>query len=509
MRFLQPVAEENCFTVVEFWVMKTHIKIGIVFWLLLCIAVTGKCAVSLDSCRNMAIANNKQLKIADMKVTRAGFQRKEARAAYLPALDMQASYLYNQKDLSLIEEDAKLPTMSFDPATGKYNYNVVTGADGKPVTVGGQPVPSQVALLPKSALTYDIHNVFAGAVTITQPVFMGGKIRAMNAITRYAEDIAKRERNMAVENVIYDVDGAYWQVISLKAKERLARSYVALLDTLRNNVQAMKAQGVATQADVLSVAVKLNEANVDLVRVENGLSLAGMQLAQLCGLPVNTVLTLEDENLEDFSLIDIPAVEYEMVDVWARRNDVQALELAVKVYEQKSKAERASMLPQLAVVGAYSVTNPNSFNGFKNEFDGMFSVGAMLKIPIWHWGGNYNKYRAAKSETVIRKLELEDAKEKIELQVNQASYKMHEALRIYATTCSNLENAQENLRTAQLGFKEGVLATDDVMAAQTAWLKANSEVVDAMIDVRLCNVYLEKVLGQLGIRSLELGVKKV
>ena len=480
--------------------MNTHMKIGAVL-LLLGIAVSGNCAVSLDSCRNMAIANNKQLKIANEKVVRAGYQRKGARAAYLPALDAQASYLYNQKNLSLIEEDAKLPTMSFDPSTGKYNYNVVTGADGKPVVVDGSPVPSQVALLPKSALTYDIHNVFAGAVTITQPVFMGGKIRAMNEITRYAEAIAKRERDMAVENVIYDVDGAYWQVVSLKAKEKLAGSYVSLLDTLKNNMMALKAQGMVTQADVLSVSVKLNEANVDYLKVQNGLSLARMLLAQLCGLPVTAVFTLEDENLDNFALTDIPETKYDMADVWARRNDVQALELAVSASEQKSIAERASMLPQLAIVGAYSVTNPNSFNGFKNKFDGMFSVGAMLTVPIWPWGGNYNKYRVAKSETVIRRLELEDVKEKIELQVSQASYKMHEALRIYTATCTNLENAQENLRTAQLGFKEGVLTAEDVMAAQTAWLKANSEVVDAMVDVRLCNVYLNKVVGELRVNN--------
>ena len=62
-------------------------------------------------------------------------------------------------------------------------------------------------------------------------------------------------------------------------------------------------------------------------------------------------------------------------------------------------------------------------------------------------------------------------------------------------TQKNLEKAAENLRQAQLGFKEGMLTTDNVMEAQTAWLKANSEEIDASIDVRLCNVYLSKVLG--------------
>lgn len=455
-------------------------------------------AVPLDSCRNMALRNNKQLKIADEKITAAGYQKKEAKAAFFPSLDIEGCYVYNQKKLALIEEDAMLPTKTFDPSTGKYNYNLVTGADGNPITVNGQPVPSQVALLPKSSLTYDIHNVFAGAITLTQPIYMGGKIRAMNEITRYAEELARCERNIAAEDIIYNVDATYWQVVSLKAKEKLARSYVALLDTLCYNVKAMQQQGVATHSDVLSVTVKLNEANVDLTKVENGLSLSRMQLSQLCGLPVNTVFTLEDEDNEALPYY-IPSTDYDMNEIYSRRNDVNALETAVNIYEKKAQAAKSAMLPQVVLIGAYSVTNPNSFNGFKNEFGGMFSIGAMVKIPLWHWGGNYNKYRAAKSETVIRKLQLEDAKDKIELQVSQASFKMQEAIKTYNTTSTNLEKANENLRMAQLGFKEGVLTSDNVMEAQTAWLKANSEAIDAMIDLRLCEVYLSKVLGTLAI----------
>lgn len=95
------------------------------------------------------------------------------------------------------------------------------------------------------------------------------------------------------------------------------------------------------------------------------------------------------------------------------------------------------------------------------------------------------------------KLQLADAKEKIELQVNQAAYKAQEAVKTYQATESNLAKAQDNLRTATLGFREGVITTSDVMAAQTAWLKANSENIDALIDVQLCDVYLSKVLGTL------------
>ena len=281
--------------------------------LLLCLcamAAVSVDAVSLDSCRMMALANNKQLKIADVKVARARYQHKSARAAYLPAIDAEASYVYNQKELALIGEDAKLPTMSFNPTTGGYDYNVVKKPDGEPLVANGVPVPSEVALLPKSALTYDIHNVFAGAVSITQPLYMGGKIHALNKIAGYAEQMAEYERKRIAGDVVYDVDVAYWLMVSLKAKERLAQSYVSLLDTLNYNVKAMLTQGVATQADVLSVRVKLNEARVDLVKTQNGVSLARMQLSQLCGLPVDTEMTLDDE-IVDVMNADMPLISTE------------------------------------------------------------------------------------------------------------------------------------------------------------------------------------------------------
>lgn len=456
--------------------------------------------LSLDSCRAMAIANNKQMRIKNEALRGAGYQKKEAFAAYLPSIDFAGGYMYNQKNLSIFDSDQLLPTKSFDPKTGSYQFNLVTDpATGAPVKgPNGQYIPETVALIPKEAMTFDVHNVFFGAITLTQPVFMGGKIVAMNKITGYAEQLARELRDGEAENVIYAVDAAYWQVVSLRAKQRLAVSYVALLDTLHHNVQAMLDQGVATRSDLLSVDVKLNQAQVDLVKVDNGLVLSRMALAQLCGLPVHTPLTVADEGL-DSTTTAMPSLltDLNINDVYARRHDVRALELGTKITEQQKRVAMSAMMPNVALIGSYSFSNPNMFNGFSKKFAGAFQVGAMVTIPIWHWGGNYNKYRAAKTQQVISELTLADAKEKIDLQVNQAAFKAQEAVKTYQMTRTNLAKADENLRQATLGFREGVMTTDNVMEAQTAWLKANSEKIDAEIDVHLCDTYLSKVLGLL------------
>ena len=451
--------------------------------------------VTLDSCRHLALRNNKEIQQASLDIEKAGYQRREAAAAYLPQFDLVAGYIYNSRKVALIGEDQLLPTKSFNPQTGAYDYNlVIDPSTGYPLQVNGQYVPSTVALLPKSGLTYNIHNLMGGALTVTQPIYMGGKITAMNQITELAQQLAQEMRDSKVEDVIYNVDATYWQVVSLCAKQKLARSYVNLLQSLDNDVQAMVEQGVATRANQLAVDVKLNEANVDLTKVDNGVTLSRMLLAQLCGLPVNTMMTLADEGRDELNLALAPS-NFNLDEVYDRRHDVRSLELATRIYDQKVKVARSEMMPQLAAVAALHATNPNSYNGFENRFGAAFSVGATLKVPLWHWGGLSNKVKAAQVDADVKRLELEEAKEKIALQIGQAAFRYQEAFKTYEATRTNLAQADENLRIANVAFKEGMGTLDDVLTAQTAWLKANSEKIDAEIDVQMCHEYLSKVMG--------------
>lgn len=180
--------------------------------------------------------------MADESIVGAGYLKKSAFSAYLPGIDFGMTYMYNQRTINLLGEDAKLPTMSFNPATQKYEYNIlVNPIDGKPIVdpSTGMPIPTEVAVIPKEAMSYDTHNVVAGAVTLTQPVFMGGQIRAMNEITKYAEQMAISKRNAKVQDVIYAVDENYWLVVSLKSKQKLAESYLALVDSLQHSVEIL------------------------------------------------------------------------------------------------------------------------------------------------------------------------------------------------------------------------------------------------------------------------------
>ena len=120
-----------------------------------------------------------------------------------------------------------------------------------------------------------------------------------------------------------------------------------------------------------------------------------------------------------------------------------------------------------------------------------------MQIPVWNWFEGTYKVRASKASTHIAQLELADAREKIQLQVSQSQFKVKEAQKKLAMAQKNLISAEENLRCANVGFQEGVMEVTDVMAAQTAWQQAQSQKIDAEVDVRLSQVNLQKALGVL------------
>ena len=332
-------------------------------------------------------------------------------------------------------------------------------------------------------------------------IYMGGKIRAYNKITRYAEELARQQHNSGMQEVILSTDQAYWQVVSLANKKKLAEGYLELLQKLESDIDKMIAEGVATKADGLSVKVKVNEAEMTLTKVNDGLSLSRMLLCQLCGLDLSTPVTLADEQEDD--LLPTPADNgsIDMNSVYATRPEVRSLELAAQIYKQKVNVTRSEFLPSVALIGNYMATNPSVFNSFENKFKGMWNVGVMVSIPVWHWGEGIYKVKAAKSEARISRYQLDDAKEKIELQVSQSVFKVNEAAKKLIMAEKNLEKADENLRYATLGFEEGVIPASNVLEAHTAWLSAQSEKIDAQIDVKLTEIYLKKATGSLNIEN--------
>jgi len=471
--------------------------------------------LTLDECRAMALENNSQSKMAQEKVAAADYDIKTAFANYLPKVSATALYLHNSENINLISDEQQNTLSQIGTSVSGISGNLMSDPNFLNLYMTDQTVKNTVNYIVQKMtasdvegtlnqlgqnlsndLTLDIQNVYAGVLTVEEPIYVGGKIRAFNKVAAYAKTLAETQLSGEDQKVIVTVDEAYWQIVSVANKLHLTEQYVDLLRQMDRNVEIMKQEGVATASDQLSVKVKLNEAEMSKIKAQNGLALSKMLLCQLCGMPLDSDIMLQDEMNETLQ-ITADTVVYTQEDLYENRPELKSLQLAVNMYDMKSRIVRADYLPTVALMGNYLVTNPSASNGFSNDFHGMWNVGVVAKIPVFHFGEGLNKYRRAKSDVILTQYQLEDARGKVSLQVNQYEKKIAEADSRLQMALKNMENAEENLRVANIGFQEGVVESQLVLAAQTAWLQAHSEEIDARIDRIMATVYLRQATGQL------------
>ncbi len=510
--------------------MKNSFKIVLMLFVLLQVVVPtyGVDILTLGECRSLALSHNKAMKSSELSKEKAFYERKAAFSNYFPKIDFIGTYQRTSKQVSLLSDEQKtsLSGLGTGVVGGVQQAIAQSGFSGTMEQMIGQIIEANPDLSPLimqgqevinnytqafaqqaaqglntagqhivDALDTDTRNLGILSVMFTQPLYMGGKIRAYDKITHYSEELAGQKLRLEEQSLILDVDKAYWQVVSLVNKRKLAEGYRDMLQHLDTDVQKMIKEGVATKSNELSVSVKLNEAEMTLMRIDDGLILSRMLLAQTCGIPLGEEFHLADESLDGIA-VELQSITGDMESAVANRPELLQLDLATQMQKEKVNIERSSFLPSLALTGGFLSTYPSLTNGFETRFRGMWNVGVSLKVPVWHWGEGYYKVKAAKVDAKLAELRYDEVKEKIQLQVKQDAFAVNEANRKLELALRNLEKAEENLRVARIGFSEGMVSTSDLLAAQTAWISAESDRVDAQIDIRLTQAAYNKSIGK-------------
>ena len=431
--------------------------LGIVITLSFAGQARAQRVLTLDSCRSLAKEHSRTLQQKDEEIKAAHAKKQQVMTNFFPQVAARGVYLHMQKELHLIDWDKPLGHLNF-------------------------LIPERLRHLG----TVDLRNLWVGNVTAIQPLFLGGKIISGYKMASLAEVETK-------------LDETYWQVVSLRSKERLLDQLVHLLKQTVKDVDASIDAGVATKADGLSVRTKLSEAEVKRSQVVNGLELSRMLLADLCGLSEDEPFTLAEEgHLQELLLstqTEPIARDEDTEAAIERRSEIRSLRLVDSIYSKRVNMESASLFPKLYGVASYSTTNPNSFQGQKKEFGGQYYLGLMLEVPISDLFSGTFKRRQAKAEHRIKQLELAEARSKINLQIKQALRTADDARRAYTTALSAVKMAEENMRYAKAGYDEGVIPLLNYTMAQTAWMSAQDSLIDAQIRVLLTESKLKKILA--------------
>lgn len=475
--------------------------------------------LTLEQCREMAVENDPGVEQAQTRIKMAEYDRKIALANYFPNIAATGTYSYNDHNINLINDEMsqQLTTVG---TTVQNNINAFR--ENLAEQISSQPLAAlEYTLSPMwqivmgsisnidvedalnaigseidDAFHLDIEHLFSVSVTVQQPLFMGGKIVASNQMAKLAYQLAETQYEQKKRDAASSVDHTYWQVVSIAAKRQLAEKYDTLLHRMEADVAIAVKEGTATEADALAIRVKRNEADMLLLKATNGLTLSRMLLCKQIGLPLDADIVLADESDGDIPMPDTAALSCDMEQVFANRPETRSLDLAKQIYAKKAAVARADMMPKLAVTGGYMMMNRDMRNGFDKKWSGMFNAGVILNVPIFHGCEALFKVKKAKYEATLYNAQGEEARAMITLQVAQLQKQLEEAAQRLVLTEEALQSSEENLRTANIGYSEGVIPANTVFAAQTDWLHAHSECIDASVELQLAAENLKRALGR-------------
>lgn len=467
---------------------------------------------TLEECRQMALNNSATARLQQEELLVAKYNRQAALAAMFPRVSANAGYMYNSRKPHLLADQ-----MEFSQGTAHASSDgnpSFTWSDGSwfgqwsstfAGTILEQPIldlASRTGNVVANAyqraydmLTLDLQHIFVAQVGVVQPIYVGGRLIQLYNISKSAEKIAVLRSEGKQDDMIFKVDEAYWRMVSVAHKKALAEQYHALLVQLEKDVQEAVNEGLATQSDLLKVATKRGDADVKKLQAENGLTLSRMALAQVCGLPLSELFDVDDSELTSSTL---PASDIDAESYVNRRSEIQLLEEVEKIAKSSAKLVSAGLQPNIIASANYIYSKPNAENGLSSKWDGkgFFSAGVVVNVPIAH-ADDILRLKAAKHAAKVATLKVEETRELLTLQTTQANQKLMEAQQKIAMARMNKNNAEEVLRMARESYDAGMITASDLMMAQTQWLSAASELVDAEVEAKTKETELKKYMREL------------
>lgn len=508
--------------------LTTHILPCILMLLLVSVsklstAQENDSVLDLATCKRMALEHNRNIKMADIQVKIAGHHRKSAFTSFFPRLDVTGQYMRTSKDFYLLDENMFFPVVPFwgidqqnmelvpelteqpllygtmiDPATFDFENLDLENLDPETWEVmyddEGNPVFLQYGYIPADEMTFGSRNTYAVSGGLTQPIYLGGKVRRQYNISKIAEEIQKDRKDKSEADVLYEVESVYWKIVSLQEKKKLADDYKTMLDTLVKELKNILDEGIITRNDLLKAQSKQNEVSYQQFQAENGIKLASMALNQLIGRPLDAVPQLDDELgavrvFTNRNMMMQQAVE--------KRPEMDMLDKSIALADENVKLAWSKFLPNIIGTANYSYFNPNPYNGFNEEFGGDYSLGITCRIPITNWGGRVHSLKAAKQLRELSRLNRMEMQEKIKLEVQQGWNAYLEAFKKVEVKKTSLEQAKENLRIMEDKFDEGMITLSDLLEAQALWQEAYASLIEAKTELRTKEIEMKKLSGQL------------
>ena len=431
------------------------------------ITASAQQVLSLQQVKEQALAHNISIRTAEGAVREAREQKKEAFANYFPQVSATG--------------------MGFKTNTDMLKTSINT-ASLLPSSLATALPPALAGMIPPTLSFSMLDRGLMAGVAAVQPLFAGGRIINGNKLARAGVEASEIQKQISENNVELTATQYYWQIISLKEKQRTLDAVDAMLRQLEHDATMAVKAGVGMRNDLLQVQLRQNEVESSRIKLDNGLRLARRVLAQYIGAEGETDAA---DTVNTASMPPFLIQEVNNDNAVAATPEYKLLQKNVEVTRLQKQMEIGKNLPSIGIGATYS--HYNMAEGMKNTFGMVF---ATVTVPIsqW-WGGAHAIKRRQIAEDVARR-QLADNRQLLAIRIQKNRDDVNDAYKQLAIARKGIEQSEENLRLNRNFYQAGTVTMNNLLDAQQKYQQCRDRYIEAYAAWQIKIVEYEQSIGR-------------
>lgn len=396
---------------------------------------------ALEDCLRIALGNNPRIQSAMQDILAADARIRQVWANYFPQLSWQTGY-------------TRIKQLQLSDAIGQnliFSYYVL------------------------------------GQITASQMLYDFGVTQNQATIKRLDSSMYKMNLSEVINDVVYQVKDAYYQLLYTLESRNVARDMVDKYTLFYNQAKSYYESGISPKVDVTIAEVNLSSSKLQLIQAENAVDIAIARLNNVMGVPYCDKYTLSEKLRYDAMDITLDGA----VNIAREaRPEYKIAELRVESALQNLKLIKKSWAPQITVEGQYQIGGRTFTNNYGYNFGGYLNFpminGMLLKNEIKEAKALHNRQIADSMNT----------KNNIYLDIQQAYYNFNEKRNQIPVATLGVKQAKENYDLSFGRYKVGVGSPTELKESQVAYRNAMLSYYDSLYQYNAALAYLEKAVGK-------------
>ena len=413
------------------------------------------------------------------------------------AFSQQDTLIYKYRRMSVdYQQQIKMAQSDF---AGAKSMVEASKSDRLPkVDLGGGfsylGVPLQLAPDADGNPGEQLNSFYSLDLTVFQPILTGGYLKnTRNAAISKAE-IMRYYVALNEQEVMMNSDSYYWSSVAKKEMSLLLIAYRDGIGEFLKVIQDKVDEEVVGMNELYQARVRFDDAEYKVIKTEKEFIISIMQLNRIIGLPIDNITNVASS----LSVVEWNTNENNLSNLAIQqRPEVSMLKNKISLNQFNEKITASAYNPQfgVGVGGNWGAPSP----GLSATPDFNYSVRANLAIPIFYWGKKKEEVFASRQITEVSKLEMEQTKELITLQVESSYFDILETQDQLEYSISSLDNSTKNVEVMLDRYHEGLSSVLEVLDAQLYWQKTYLNYILAKYQLNTAFSNYQRAMGELSV----------